>query len=60
MEPTMSSPRSLPLSHFQSYDDQDLLDLAYGQQQPPCQALAQTDHTFQDHSITHEWTPEED
>jgi hypothetical protein len=56
----MSSPRNLPLSHFQSYDEQDLLDLAYGQQQPPCQALAQTDHTFQDHSITHEWTPEED
>lgn len=57
----MSDTRTAPLNHFASYDDQDLRDLTYGQQQPPCQALAQsTPHTFQDHSITRQWTPEED
>ena len=55
------SERPSNLSHFQSYDDQDIKDLTYGQQKQPCQdLLASAPHTYTDHSITQQWVPEED
>ena len=50
-----------PMKHFANHDDQDAKDLVYGKQIAWCRAFANdTPKVFEDHSITHEWTPDED
>lgn len=58
----MDERKRAPLSHFDSYDDQDLRDLAWGEQKVSCERFAKVSEPprYQDHSIRGDWTPDED
>ena len=48
------------LHQFKDFEHQDQTDLEYGEQLPACQRLLEKEMEFEDHSITKDWTPDED
>lgn len=45
---------------FEDFDHQDRADLEFGGQQPLCERLAELSLEFQDHSVSGDWSPDED